>query len=257
MQEHEYPSFGRCVFCLQTFAQEDLTDEHIIPYSLNGRLVIRKGSCVPCAQRSNQEYENPTLQSALLAARSIMELNRRKKKDIKRMPKLWPGDHAARTSMKGIDSIEVDVSQYPPLMFLLVLEPAGKLIGVPRGDKFTAKLRIWIYNFGTNTSTVNNVTMRQLFRHQEFALTVTKIAYCYAVAELGLDGFDGTEIRDLLMGRRDDVYNFFGGSVDGDCLLRRDFHGLMLRERKWFRTVVFHLFSSLRAPPYEVVIGPA
>jgi hypothetical protein len=159
--------------------------------------------------------------------------------------------------MKGIDSIEVDLSKYPPLMYLLVLEPAGKLIGEHRANKFTAKLRLWMYNFGVNTSTANDVTIRQLFRHQEFALMVGKIAYCYAVAELGLDGFDGTEIRDLLMGRRDDAYNFFGGSVDGDRLLRRDFHGLMLRERNGFRTVVVHLFSSLRAPPYEVAIGPA
>ena len=37
-----YPPVGRCIYCGAT---DELTDEHIIPFSLGGVLILDKASC--------------------------------------------------------------------------------------------------------------------------------------------------------------------------------------------------------------------
>lgn len=44
----EYPPVGHCIYCGN--AKNVLTDEHIIPFGLNGNLVLPKSSCKKCAQ---------------------------------------------------------------------------------------------------------------------------------------------------------------------------------------------------------------
>jgi hypothetical protein len=84
---------------------------------------------------------------------------------------------------------------------------------------------------------------------------LAKMGYCFAMAERSRDGFNGDEIRELLSGDRDDVFNFVGGSVNEERLTARHLHYLACRERKSLLTVIVHLFSSYDAPPYEIVVG--
>jgi hypothetical protein len=85
---------------------------------------------------------------------------------------------------------------------------------------------------------------------------IAKMAYCFAVCEIGLEGFDGTAIRDLIKGRRHDFCNFVGACSTHEHLTDRYFHNLYLRNRPKYKTVLVHLFASFGIPPYEVVIGP-
>src|SRR5689334_18138627 len=48
MTVETFAPVGVCVYCGAT--QERLTDEHIIPLSLNGKLVLPKASCSACAK---------------------------------------------------------------------------------------------------------------------------------------------------------------------------------------------------------------
>ena len=254
MRRHTYRSFGRCIYCLENKETEELTDEHIIPLALNGSLVIEKAACERCRAYSNEAYENPTLQTALLVPRLFLELKRRKKKIEKKFPPIWPGNVAGLTSVDGRDRLVVGRDEYPPIMMMIILDPAERLLSVAQRHN---KIRPWFYSFGTTPATANNVTVRQPFDLIKFGLMICKIAYCYAIAERGIDGFDGGEIRELLIGKRQDVLSFFGGSIDDDRLPRNELHGLVLRERCGYSTVLVQLFSTLRAPPYEVAIGPA
>jgi hypothetical protein len=95
----------------------------------------------------------------------------------------------------------------------------------------------------------------EIHSNTEFSLTLAKIAYTYAVAERGLNGFDGDEIRALLRGERDDVYNFVGGLSRPEHFANRHLHALYIRERGDVLTVVVHLFASCKMMPYEVVVG--
>ena len=91
--------------------------------------------------------------------------------------------------------------------------------------------------------------------HTAFALTVAKIAYCYAIGEFGFGGFDGTEIRDLLVGRRVDVYDFVGSAVDGRDIRIQQLHRLSHYVEQDMLIVRVALFASCGANPILVVIG--
>jgi hypothetical protein len=70
----EHPVVGRCIYCGTT---EHLTDEHTVPYSLNGALMLRKASCKNCAD-STSRFERSVSRDALEVARSVMQYNTRR-----------------------------------------------------------------------------------------------------------------------------------------------------------------------------------
>ena len=50
----EYPTYGECIYCGARAGDVDLTDEHIVPYSLGGNAFIRDGSCKACAAETTK-----------------------------------------------------------------------------------------------------------------------------------------------------------------------------------------------------------
>ena len=161
---------------------------------------------------------------------------------------------------------------------MIVLEPPGKLAPsyFPKRQPPRNKLRIWIRSIEENVPSapivsdeinfpggydkgqtiliamdLNQkekppVSLRQRLNVRAFALMLAKIGYCFGVAGLELDGFDGSKIR---------VFNFVGNPVHGGNLTQRYLHQLAFRDRGDLLSVIIHLFASYQAPVYEVVIG--
>jgi HNH endonuclease len=257
-----YPSSARCIYCREQFAPADLHDEHIIPFALNGRWVLKQATCVPCRALTSDTYENRGLQTVYLLPRLMLEFKRRKKKTKKKLPPMFGQPTAHLANVDHLDALELELSQYPRIMTLPNFRPPGKLINVNRTPG-NLEYQQWSYNFShivkLPQSPVDSKiqSLRQLFDINATGLMVAKIAYCFAVAELGLRGFRGDEIRQLICNEKDnEVYNFFGGSLNDERLTNRHLHGLAFRERAGFLTVIVHLFSSFGAPPYEVVVAP-
>jgi hypothetical protein len=264
--------------------QAILTEEHIVPEALSGTWVIKRSACDTCRDKTNEDYEQAVLKCDMLRiARKILELRRKraKKKAPLETPPTFPYGTAAQSSVSGLSS-EVDLGQYPPLFAMMIAEPATPLQGSVLADRNSFQMWISFLQKGKPNNFVvsdpvtlpdlyktgpglilsadvtwqgNPISVRQRFAMREFMLMVAKIGYSFAIAERGLEGFDGAEIRQLLQGERDDVYNFVGGSVDGERLTRRHLHHLDLRQRGDLLTVIVHLFASYEAPPYEVVVG--
>ena len=138
----------------------------------------------------------------------------------------------------------------------------GKLVGIDRSFPLDLQYRQCqidldqIVKLERKPPQAGATSLRQIFDISAVGMLIVKIAYCFAVAEFGLSRFQGDEIRQLLCDQRDDVYNFFGGSLNGERLTNRHLHWISFRERVGFLTVIVHLFSSLNAPPYEFVVGP-
>lgn len=273
---------GKCIYCCRDDVK--LGEEHIVPLSLNGTWAIDAAACKPCGDHTNEAYENAALQCDMVrAVRKFLELRRRrpnKKKPLVFPPK-WPhGTASVAAPGPGQPTTDDD---YPPLFNMLIIEPATKLLSSPSARD---KIRLWIrlVENGKPSGIVisDEVTLsksydseaqqviacdyvykgkkegiRQLFATRAFGRMLARIAYCFAVAELKIDGFDGTEIRQLLRGERDDVFNFVGGSLNNERLTDRYLHYLAFRKRGDWQTVIVHLFSSYNAPAYEVVVGPA
>jgi HNH endonuclease len=250
MPSRRYSSLGRCVFCTKLFAKHELGEEHIIPRAISGGLIIDHATCEQCQRRSNEGYEQPALKNDLLVPRILLQLNRRK--DKRKPPPRLP--RVTFDSTKPYE-IELDYSAYPKLITLLRFVPAGKLAGVERGSDLTV-LALQMFCLSSLLWQGRAVNTRESFVNGALALTLAKIAYCYAVAELnGFDAFDGDEIRGLLAGERLDYYNFVGGLSEPESFSDEHLHSLYFRKRGGLLTVVVHLFASCKIEPYEVVVG--
>lgn len=265
MQQKSYHlSDGRCVFCLQTFEPKDLTHEHIIPEALHGRHVIKKGSCKECARRSNLYYENKALNGDFFkVVRTVLDLKGKRGPPVRstrHLPPVYQGNVLTEPDAEAKRLTGFDLDRFPSVVFkLLHYEEAGFLSGIDRGGELS-KMWFGLYFTGKKSKPVTpHFTEEFELDHTAIALMIAKIGYCYAVAELGIDGFDGDEIRSLLFGERDDVYNFVGSFHKPNVLTNRFLHKLYLREQSGFQTVLVHLFASFGGKPhvlpYQVVVG--
>ena len=133
MPSKSYPSTGLCPFCLNEFGPVKFTEEHVIPYALNGRYVLVDGTCTSCNAYAAKTYEQKALDNNLLVPRLLLELRRRraKKKPPKKFP---PVSRNARGAMdsEAVFDIECQLAQYPKSFCWLVLPIPGKLGGPNR-----------------------------------------------------------------------------------------------------------------------------
>jgi hypothetical protein len=72
------PDFGlsdsrRADSCIYCQSQEQLSDEHVIPYALGGRTIIWCGSCEACRLKT-QAFENEALNGEMQGARYVEQL---------------------------------------------------------------------------------------------------------------------------------------------------------------------------------------
>jgi hypothetical protein len=261
MPDRHEDGIGRCIFCLD--GKKKLTKEHIVLYGLSkkGQMFIRKGSCVECNNGMNERFENNVLQNDFLDVRAVLELERRKRKNqapLKTHPVNVLGDDGL------MHTVTLKPADHPGHVQWQVLSPAGLLVNEDRDkDGTLTSLAIWFADITPDRLKYRSIEYRIPNIAGAMPLTIAKAAYAFAIVELGLDAFDGSEIRDLLCGKRNDIYNFVGGlSVDEKFDTDSAFHRFYVRRRGELQTgelqtIVVHLFASFDAPPWEIVVGKA
>lgn len=252
-----YPSFGYCIICLAELSPNQLTDEHVIPFFLsgNGEVLIAKGSCKSCQEYANKSYENIASNYDFLVPRLLLGLRRRNKKSPKYLPPVSYDSQIDTPGSEGFDG-QLAADKYPSLFAMMRFEPAGNLLGVGRGNS-PDSIRFQFISLDRTPKQSKMVTTRHAHHFTSFTKVLAKIGYCHAIAELGLEGFDGCEIRSLLAGERDDIFNFVGDCSAPEHLTDRYLHKLYIRKRGSLVTVIVHLFASCGLMPYEVVVGPS
>jgi hypothetical protein len=157
----------------------------------------------------------------------------------------------------GRDPVALPAEAFPRRFALPVFEPAGLLAGV---DRVAAPRRIDFVACTLNLGTPVRHTAAAappLPDPPAYAWAIAKWAYALAVAERGLEGGDMHAMRELLAGRRDDVFAFVGTPSPRACAPRDWLHDFTLRENGPWLTVTLALFASAGMTPYEVVIGRA
>lgn len=262
MEPTRYKPLNYCLYCLCSEAAakdlhpDGLTEEHIVPLALNGSLVVPKAVCRVC-QTITGAPEQQALNSDFLVPRLLLELKRRraKKKPPKKLPLVAAGQQMDAADLE-VFNIELTVAQYPPIFQLLSLRSAGLLVGEDRPDGSLNEVRCTFCDLGVRSRvTVSSVTTRTPHQHTAFSYSLAKMAYAYAIAELGRGAFEGEALRSVLLGKRGDIYNFVGGLLIPETGTRAVLHRLSLRTRGDWTTVVVHLFASTGVAPYEVVVG--
>lgn len=212
----KYPSFGECIYCGASASATELTDEHIIPLSLGGKVVILDGSCKLCAAETTKiedEISRKVLWDFRLHAKAPTRRKKERPKERQFIYSVAGGERETKT---------VPIADHPYFTPMPVWGLPGILTGAQPTTEFThykAHVFYWIppnirQTLGLKHGDTAEIPFPE-FRidHHRVARAIAKIAYCQTVVELGLHGFRHLVLPDLILGRYPCVSHFVGSEI--------------------------------------------
>ena len=209
----EYPSFGECIYCGAKAGEVELTDEHIVPFSLGGNAVILRGSCKACAKETTK-IENEVGRKVLWDFRTKIGEQTRRPKD---RPKA--GSFTVSINSAAREILTVPIPDRPFFVPMPVWGMPGLVTGAPPSavfQEYKAHVFYWVPPNIRETLNLRHGDVAEIpfpeFRidHEKFARAIAKIAYCQAVVKFGLRGFRRLVLPDLILGRYPSVPYFVG-----------------------------------------------
>lgn len=247
MRPAGHAPLGRCLYCLASGVP--LTEEHLIPRALGGRSTLRDAVCEPC-RRATGRLEQATLDREFIVPKTLLALKRRRARGTgpSRMPPVV-------LVGAGIEPLVLTADTFPRAFALPSFGPAGLLSTDPDAQ---SPLRIDFVDCQLDLGTPTRHTAAAaapLADPHAYAWSIAKWAYALAVAERGLDGWDTQSLRDLLLGRRHDVFAFVGTPSNRAEISREWLHDARVSVKGPWLTMTLALFASAGMTPYEVVIG--
>jgi hypothetical protein len=176
---------NKCIYCGET---NNLTDEHIVPFSLNGTWILPKSSCLDCAKITSAFEGRVAKMFASFRQSSNLKTRRPKKKkqtislrddrcNIIEMPNegMWDIIPTFKFSLPGIYNKDWNLSK----------KWEETTLGIMTNHPNETKLSHW-KKFSTNTFIYESSS----FDINSYALMLAKIGHCIAVGHYGFDNFD-------------------------------------------------------------------
>ncbi|MBN1804659.1 MAG: hypothetical protein JW837_05370 [Sedimentisphaerales bacterium] len=254
-----YPPVGRCIYCNNT---DDLTVEHIIPFGLGGRLELPESSCHRCCKITS-DFEHTCLRTMYGPLRLLYDLPSRRKKF--RPPKLPL--KVKQTAEDDWTYIDVEQERYPFLILFPQLSMPNMLTNETVCHGAKAKT-FWIR--GASPSYVFKDLLQQLtiqlnvhtimpeakVEVDKFCQMLAKIAYSFAIGELGVETFTPFMIPHILHKEQGDVDNYIGCWPETEKATK-NLHEISIVEMDDKNLVVvrIRLLAKLETPIYIVVTG--
>lgn len=205
-QTHRFAPVGECIYC---GADQELSDEHIIPLALAGNLVLPDASCKKCAAVTSR-IERSVLRGFMYDARVVGNFPSRRKKDR---------PSTLRTKLISREDKVVEhnvlVEEAPAFLILPIFARATILSNqLPaRGVTITGQETL---HFGKNVEELirghdaKGIEFGSQIQATEFARLLAKIGYGYLVATMGLFPRDETPLLRLIRGEADDGGSWVG-----------------------------------------------
>lgn len=252
---------GRCIYCgATTYApgsKRPLAGEHIIPFGLNGNLVLLEASCQDC-ERITGNMESKWLKGSLLACRTFLGLQTRNPKDRpKALPLFDNGTTPPRKFM-------IPEEEYPACLYLLAFDTP--LLLVPEGEPPPPNMGAFNYMFRNTTGLlarkygIQSATLPMIDTNS-FVRAIAKIGYAYIVRQAREDTFTPI-ITDFIRGR--EPFEAYRKYVGGELKKSEPTDPKTLHELsseivgvndQIYVVARIRLFSYLGAPEYRVVVG--
>lgn len=256
---------GKCIYCGSVGSEsEPLSDEHIVPYSLGADAVLEKASCAGCAKITSY-LEGYTAKEIFGPLRSHFKVqSRRKTVKLNDVEVTFVTDNGNRTQ-------RINRADLPALLFLPILEPAGKFYD--RTPAPLATVAGWMWSAGDLDERMKKFkrpgdkgySFVNSFKADIVARAVAKIAHTLAVARLGLGSFE-LYLPAVILGKDPNI-GFLIGARDPPANptplpvgTTTTPHNLTLRTMKAddgppILVVSVHLFPFTGAPSYNVIVG--
>lgn len=173
-----YRPVGCCIYCGAT---KDLTEEHIVPYALNGAWVLPASSCSSC-RRVTGAFEQDALRIGFTGYRIQKNFRTRRPKERKQMK-------VQVTRHKDGAVKEVFYDEYensPKCLMHMRLQPPGILVGRDKSYGIHPAMSMLINSDvpdWANRLRVAFATVIQPYDHTSVARMLAKIGHAYACAE--------------------------------------------------------------------------
>lgn len=245
-----FEAFSACIYCGASGCR--LTDEHIVPYSLNGTLVLPRASCDACSEVTKR-FEQTVARSMYGTLRIKRGFKTRRKKE---RPSSFT---AVEIDENGVETYKpIPTSLLPTTYLALELPPPGILTGAPKSmmnpemkihlKADVREIEAVLTGLGVGELEIGNDLM-----WGEFSRLLAKIGHCYAMAVLRGKGYEPL-LPDIILGRSEFLSHYVGGLLgelpDSDLWL-----SLVRAGDAMYLTAGIILLGRGRLPPYQVVVG--
>jgi HNH endonuclease len=253
-----YLPVGSCIYCGST---QNLTREHIVPFSFGGTTILPKSSCMKCA-KITRDFEHTCARTIFGKMRMQWGFPTRRKRERP--------SHIDVIAMRGdiLDKNAVSIDRLPLIPIPMpVLSSPGILTGAQPTDTNTFDIKIY---YTTEKSTfelckqINSsvVGFEVKFNYFAFSRMIAKIAHALTIAEYGLDKINSV-LQKYIIGGNETISYVVGGaqsmcSTAQDNATWRAESGIFDRGDAKFLTVKIQLFRFLPScPTYWVVVCQA
>jgi hypothetical protein len=250
-----YPSLGKCIYCFDD--KSKLTDEHIIPLSLQGDWVFDDASCLVC-NRITHEFETPVI-NTLEHFRVRYGVNTRRPRVRK---KFFTLDAVGKDGMTK--KVTVPAAEVPAVAMLYKFGRANILQGKPPFDPTFEWLPVPYFDHAALRQAMAKYSwdgqLQSKMVPEQFARMLAKIAYSYAIAELGFGAFEPLCL-DIILGKSNNYSYTVGGSFDlkpeadgsGDHFITL---GMIDQPNRPKLVIVnIRLFQQMGTPHHYVIVG--
>lgn len=254
-----YRPVGRCIYCFKQ--AEGLSKEHIIPYGLNGHLILPAASCKQCAAVTSKiEFE--LLRGEMHQVRAALSFPTRRKKGKPKSFNLF-------VTRNGIEeAIDVPISDH--LLFLpLPLYRDAAFVKPYDYQKGIALIGMQTIQFGDKEKILKKFQAEKIgvvmrLDKDLFARLLAKMAYAMAVATYGLDRIKTVYVLPIIFGDMSEAGKWIGSSEREHPPVAPDMqHLIHLQtftrpgdiEPRTIIVALIKLFANIPSPGYYVIVG--
>jgi len=259
---HLYGAADKCIYCGALISDGKLGDEHIIPTSFGGNLILPRASCRVC-ERITSKIEDHCLKGLLSTARPHLGIRgRQKKSGLTRGPVYV--ERAGR-----VETTSAHVTQHPGMLLMPLMPFPTAMLGQAPPDKGDGPVAVRIAmrpmtsdvaeRAAPFTSGGGKVTLTKGLSAIECYRFIAKIAHAFACATLGVDSFR-PYLLNLIRGQQPMFADYFVGSAMANDPPGKHLHELSFVPpiRLPFSELLVarvRLFSNLDMPTHFAVVG--
>ena len=250
---------GRSSICIFCGSKQELTDEHVVPYSIAGPWVYRKATCRVC-QDKFKPFESRILKRFLGPMRDKLEAP-------SRTPKTQPPSHTITLGFADGSTKDVtgNMNDIPVVISFPEIGPAG--IGIP--DANPEQVRI----IGVSTALLDTSAAEKLVKQHgateikgelqvvpsDWLRLIGKVGYAFACAQYGAENVLESPIVPALLGISNDIGQWVGSLTPEESppVPAGMVHHVQLKINDTTVLAMVRLFAQWNGPAYVVVCGRA
>ncbi|MCT8124808.1 hypothetical protein H1D31_01990 [Alishewanella sp. BS5-314] len=257
--KEKFDSIGKCIYCHS--ASDALSEEHIIPYGLNGNFVLSEASCKVCAAITSK-FEEKVLKGFMEKGRQALGLKTRRRSKRKPTP-----NKLKFKLPDGVWSEEIEFDENITFMHLpCFVTPIG--LGGKSNNDNPASIDIFAVDTMHLGGMVGVLEQKNIPAVQQiekldiwsFVRMLAKIGHSYHVAMRGEFPLSESPVVNIALGKSDHAKHWIGcleehplTKVGSKALHLMDITDLQGANGSIATVVRIKFFDPVKGPTYAVV----